>query len=73
MPRRGRSHPQELERQQFAAEEATCTNESQITDDTHEAQRALKALADYFALLREWELNSRPDNGLAPDSTTDQS
>jgi hypothetical protein len=26
-------------------------------------------LADYFAILREWMLNSRSENGLAPDAT----
>lgn len=30
---------------------------------------AKEALAEYFAILQEWSLNSRPDNALAPDST----
>lgn len=37
-----------------------------------EDPQARQALAQYFMILREWSLNSRPDDGLAPDSNTEQ-
>ena len=37
-----------------------------------EDPQARRALAEYFTILREWSLNSRPDDGLAPDSKTEE-
>ena len=37
-----------------------------------EDPQARQALAEYFTILREWALNSRPDDGLAPDSKTEE-
>ena len=71
MARRGRSTLQDPERRPSAAEEPTCTHEPETIDAAEEGRRVLEALAEYFALLRQWELNSRSDNGLAPDSTTE--
>jgi hypothetical protein len=37
-----------------------------------EDPRARQALAEYFMILRQWALDSRPDDGLAPDSKTEE-
>ena len=37
-----------------------------------EDPQARQALAEYFTILRQWSLNSRPDDGLAPDSKTEE-
>jgi hypothetical protein len=37
-----------------------------------EDPRARQALAEYFTILRQWALDSRPDDGLAPDSKTEE-
>lgn len=42
---------------------------AKILDEDPQARRAL---AEYFMILREWSLNSRPDDGLAPDSKTEE-
>lgn len=36
-----------------------------------EDPRARQALAEYFMILRQWALDSRPDDGLAPDSNSE--
>lgn len=69
MSRRSRSNGRNDEPQPSAAQGAACTPEfDERTGTADEAQQALKALAEYFALLRQWELNSRSDDDLAPDS-----
>ena len=40
-----------------------------ILDEDPQARRAL---AEYLMILREWSLESRPDDGLAPDSKTEE-
>lgn len=42
---------------------------AKVLDEDPQARRAL---AEYFTILRQWSLNSRPDDGLAPDSKTEQ-
>ena len=71
MPPRGRSHSRDPVQQPCNAEDATRTAECEPSDGAPEARQVLEVLADYFALLRQWELNSRPDSGLAPDSAKD--
>lgn len=46
-------------------ESAACTHEP-------DEQQLLEMLADYFSILRQWSLNGRSDDNLAPDSTTEQ-
>jgi len=61
----------EIERQELAADGPACTGECAPPEAADEARLALEVLAEYFALLQQWELNSRSDNGLAPDSPTE--
>ena len=42
---------------------------AKVLDEDPQARRAL---AEYFTILRQWSLNSRPDDGLAPDSKTEE-
>jgi hypothetical protein len=59
-------------REDLPAQDVPCTNEINIRGVAHDAQLARQALAEYFSILREWSLNSRPDDVLAPDSNRDQ-
>jgi hypothetical protein len=62
MARRGRSKGHEPTPRRFPAEGATCATESVIASDVDEARLALKALAEYFAILREWSLKRRVES-----------
>ena len=53
----------------FATSEDVTALAAKILDEDPQARRAL---AEYFMILREWSLNSRPDDGLAPDSKTEE-
>lgn len=53
----------------FATSEDVTVLAAKILDEDPQARRAL---AEYFMILREWSLNSRPDDELAPDSKTEE-
>jgi hypothetical protein len=42
---------------------------AKVLDEDPQARRAL---AEYFMILREWSLSSRPDDGLAPDARPEE-
>jgi hypothetical protein len=73
MSHRRRAAAEELKRQRCTAEDTTRTQECEMSADAEDARMALELLADYFALLQKWELKSRSDNGLAPDSPAEKS
>ena len=57
-------------------DESVCPRSVNVTDLAaklfDEDPQARQALAEYFTILRQWSLNSRPDDGLAPDSKTEE-
>ena len=76
MPRRRAPLLDEPKKERPAAAEPEVSGDGahgvQANNSENDEQRLLEMLADYFSVLREWSQNSRSDDGLAPDSTTDQ-
>lgn len=58
--------------------ETTCADRREAVDEpsaspsSEDERQVREALAEYFTILRQWSLNSRSDDALAPDSTTEQ-
>lgn len=78
MPRRSRSSVDEqtcptmaVAQGESVAPESIDVTElaAKVLDEDPQARRAL---AEYFMILREWSLESRPDDGLAPDSNSEE-
>ena len=76
-PRRPRDEPSPLTTttvvQDATAAPAESVDVTELAAKVLDADpQARRALAEYFMILREWSLNSRPDDGLAPDSKTEK-
>lgn len=76
MPRRRAPLRDQLEIGRSTALQPEVSNneghDSAASNHAPDEQQLLEMLADYFSILREWSLNGRSDDNLAPDSTTEQ-
>jgi hypothetical protein len=53
-----------------AAEPVVCRTDAPLGTGCEDERQLRRALAEYFAILREWSLNARPGDAVTDSSTT---